>query len=84
MINAEDAELAHVVHLVDAPGAQPRLQMVFRARRWQGEPQVLEPDKCVSWGWWPVDALPEPTVAYTRAAINGIRRGHLYTELGWT
>ncbi|CAM5348275.1 NUDIX hydrolase [Streptomyces aurantiogriseus] len=83
VIAAEDVEFVHVVHLLDAPGMQPRMQLVFRARRWQGEPQVLEPDKCVSWGWWPADALPEPTVAYTRAAIDGIRHGRPYTELGW-
>ncbi|MGW9024871.1 NUDIX hydrolase [Streptomyces sp. NPDC055722] len=84
VIAAQDVEFVHAVHLLDAPGAQPRMQLVFRARRWQGEPQVREPDKCVSWGWWPADALPEPTVAYTRAAIDGIRHGRPYTELGWT
>ncbi|MGI5438782.1 NUDIX hydrolase [Streptomyces shenzhenensis] len=84
LIKAEDVDLVHTVHVLDAPGTQPRLQLVFRAHRWQSEPQVLEPDKCVNWGWWPADALPEPTVAYTRAAIDGIRRGRLYTELGWT
>jgi hypothetical protein len=84
VIAAEDVGFVHAVHLLDAPGAQPRLQLVFRARQWQGERQVLEPDKCVSWGWWPVGALPEPTVAYTRAAIDGISHGRPYTELGWT
>ncbi|MDX2828530.1 NUDIX hydrolase [Streptomyces ipomoeae] len=84
VIKAEDVDLVHTVHLLDAPGTQPRLQLVFRARQWQGEPQVLEPDKCVKWGWWPADALPEPTVAYTRAAIDGIRHKRHYTELGWT
>ncbi|MEV1082425.1 NUDIX hydrolase [Streptomyces sp. NPDC050211] len=84
VIKAEDVELVHIVHLLGAPGSQPRLQLVFRARQWQGEPQLREPDKCVSWGWWPADALPEPTVDYTRAAIKGIQRGRLYTELGWT
>ncbi|MFE7270913.1 NUDIX domain-containing protein [Streptomyces sp. NPDC057623] len=83
VIRAEDVDLVHVVHLVDAPGAPPRLQLVFRAGRRQGEPQLREPDKCVSWGWWPVDALPEPTVGYTRAAIDAIRHGRPYTELGW-
>jgi hypothetical protein len=57
--------------------------LVFRARRWQGEPRVVEPDKCVSWGWWPPEALPEPIVPYTRAAIEGIRADRSYTELGW-
>ncbi|MFI7356199.1 NUDIX domain-containing protein [Streptomyces avidinii] len=83
LIEPRDVELAHVVHMVDKPGAQPRIGFVFRARRWTGTPEVLEPDRCVSWGWWPADALPEPIVPYTRAAIEGIRSGRPYTELGW-
>lgn len=83
VIEPEDVELAHAVHILDAPGTQPRLQLVFRARRWEGEPQVMEPDKCVSWGWWDPDALAERTVGYARVAIDGIRHGRAYTELGW-
>ncbi|MDQ0579147.1 NUDIX hydrolase [Streptomyces rishiriensis] len=82
-IAAADVELAHVVHVVDSPGTQPRLQLVFRAGRWRGEPRLLEPDKCLGWDWWPLDALPEPMVGYARAAVAGIRAGRLYTELGW-
>ncbi|MFD9516165.1 NUDIX domain-containing protein [Streptomyces sp. NPDC059979] len=84
IIDPDDVELAHLVHLVDEPGGQPRVGLVFRARRWQGTPEVREPDRCVSWGWWPADTLPHPVVPYTRAAIEGIRAGRLYTELGWT
>ncbi|MER7181777.1 NUDIX domain-containing protein [Streptomyces hyaluromycini] len=83
-IAAEDVEFVHAVHILDAPGTVPRMELVFRARAWSGEPRVLEPDKCADWGWWPADALPEPTVAYTRAAIDGIRHGRLYTAMGWT
>ncbi|MFG2483385.1 NUDIX domain-containing protein [Streptomyces virginiae] len=83
LIDPQDVELAHVVHMVDEPGTQPRVGFVFRARRWTGTPEVREPDRCVSWGWWPADALPEPIVPYTRAAIEGIRAGRPYTELGW-
>jgi 8-oxo-dGTP diphosphatase len=84
VIDAADLEFVHAVHVLDAPGARPRMQLVFRARHWVGEPRVLEPDKCLDWGWWPVDRLPENTVTYTRAAIEGIRRGRPYTELGWS
>lgn len=82
-ISPADAEFAHAVHLVDAPGGRPRLQLVFRVRRWQGQPVVREPDKCLSWRWWHPDALPERLVPYTRAAIEGIRAGRHYTESGW-
>jgi hypothetical protein len=33
--------------------------------------------------WWPPQELPEPVVPYTLAAIDGIRAGRLYTEMGW-
>ncbi|MFJ9411423.1 NUDIX domain-containing protein [Streptomyces sp. NPDC101393] len=84
VIDPGDVELAHVVHLVDAPGDTPRMQVVFRARSWSGTPEVREPDKCVGWRFWNPEDLPEQVVPYTRVAINGIRAGRLYTELGWT
>ncbi|WP_433858889.1 NUDIX domain-containing protein [Streptomyces kronopolitis] len=84
VIDPGDVELAHVVHLVHGPGGRPRMQMVFRARRWAGTPEIREPDKCKSWDWWPPDALPTPIVPYARAAIEGIRAGRLYTEVGWS
>ncbi|WP_308462491.1 NUDIX domain-containing protein [Streptomyces sp. INR7] len=84
VLDPADVDLVHLVHVVDRPGGQPRMQLVFRARRWLGEPQLREPDRCVSWDWWPLDALPEPIVPYTRAAVEGIRAGRPYTELGWS
>jgi 8-oxo-dGTP diphosphatase len=83
-IDPDDVEFAHAVHLLDAPGTQPRMQLVFRARRWNGTPAVLEPDKCLSWGWWHPHALPEPIVGYTRVAIDGIQAGRPYSEIGWS
>ncbi|MFI2264136.1 NUDIX hydrolase [Streptomyces tubercidicus] len=84
LIDPGAVEYVHAIHLLDAPGTQPRMQIVFRARRWTGTPEILEPGKCVSWSWWRPEALPEPLVPYTRAAIDGIRAGRLYTEMGWT
>ncbi|MPY47352.1 NUDIX domain-containing protein [Streptomyces acidicola] len=83
VIAPADVELVHTVHVVDSPGERPRMQMVFRARRWKGAPSLREPDKCLAWRWWPQDDLPEPIVPYTRAALDGIRTGRLYTEMGW-
>lgn len=83
VVAEEDLTLVHTVHLLQAPGAVPRVQLFFRAVRWRGEPRLLEPDRCTAWRWWPLHALPEATVPYTRAAIDGIARGRAYTELGW-
>ncbi|CAL9651239.1 hypothetical protein SUDANB120_06632 (plasmid) [Streptomyces sp. enrichment culture] len=83
VIDPADVELAHVVHVVDAPGGPPLMQLVFRARRWKGEPKVLEADKCLAWKWWPPHELPERLVSYTRTAMVGIAEGRFYSQLGW-
>ncbi|MBQ1158754.1 NUDIX domain-containing protein [Streptomyces sp. A73] len=83
VIDPDAAEFAHLVHLMDAPGGTPRMQIVFRARSWSGTPEVREPDKCTGWRFWDPDELPQQVVPYTRAAIDGIRAGRLYTEMGW-
>ncbi|MET9956551.1 NUDIX domain-containing protein [Streptomyces sp. NPDC006339] len=83
VIDPADVELLHVVHAVDTPGGQPLMQLVFRARRWQGVPQVLETDKCLTWRWWPPHALPERLVPYTRTALTAIAEGRTYSQWGW-
>ncbi|MFV5994906.1 NUDIX domain-containing protein [Streptomyces sp. NPDC056231] len=82
-IAPDDVELVHTVHLVDSPGARPRVGLVFRARSWAGTPEVLEPDRCVEWRWWNPTDLPSKVVPYTRQAIDGILGGRLYSEMGW-
>ncbi|MER5370914.1 NUDIX domain-containing protein [Streptomyces sp. NPDC002722] len=83
IVKSGDVELVHLVHMVDSPSARPRIGVFFRARTWSGTPQVLEPDRCVEWRWWSPDDLPAEIVPYTRAAIDGIGHGRLYTATGW-
>ncbi|WP_405934001.1 NUDIX domain-containing protein [Streptomyces longwoodensis] len=82
-IAPEDVDLVHTVHHVDSPTARPRIALVFQARTWTGDPEVLEPDRCVEWRWWKPQDLPDALVPYTRRAIEGIRRGRRYSEQGW-
>ncbi|MEV8626219.1 NUDIX domain-containing protein [Streptomyces sp. NPDC051079] len=84
VIDPADLHLVHTVHMVDVPGDRPRIEFYFRARRWEGTPEVREPDTCTSWAWFPAKDLPEPIVPYTRAAIEGIQAEQTYTEMGWT
>ncbi|MEW2630140.1 NUDIX domain-containing protein [Streptomyces sp. NPDC048389] len=83
VIEPADVDLAHVVHVVDTPGGQPLIQLVFRALRWKGEPKVLEDDKCLTWQWFPTHELPERLVPYTRTALAAIAEGRPYSQLGW-
>ncbi|MEV7157047.1 NUDIX domain-containing protein [Streptomyces misionensis] len=83
VIDPDDVELVHLVHLVDSPSARPRIGLVFRARTWSGTPAVREPDRCVEWRWWNPKDLPDAVVPYTRQAIEGVLAGRLYSQRGW-
>jgi 8-oxo-dGTP pyrophosphatase MutT (NUDIX family) len=83
VIEPDDVELVHLVHLVDSPSARPRIGLIFRARTWFGTPTVREPDRCVEWRFWNPKDLPDAVVPYTRQAIEGILAGRLYSQRGW-
>ena len=38
------------------------VHFVFVAIKWQGVPQVMEPEKCEDWEWFDLNDLPEPVV----------------------
>ncbi|MHC5256238.1 NUDIX hydrolase [Streptomyces sp. UC4497] len=82
-IAASDLQLAHTLDLLDPDRPISRIQMFFTASRWSGEPRVLEPDRCTQWRWWPLDALPEPLVEYTRVALRAISDNKPYSAMGW-
>ena len=50
------------------------------ADRLAGEPQVLEPEKQESWGWYDLDALPEPLFEMGRMALEYYRTGTIYKD----
>ncbi|XES00009.1 NUDIX domain-containing protein [Streptomyces sp. S1D4-11] len=79
-----DLSLIHVLDLLDPGSRIPRMGLFFAPSHWEGEPLVREPEYCTEWRWWPLDALPEPIVAYTRVALEAISRGVLYTPMGWS
>ncbi|MFD6472372.1 NUDIX domain-containing protein [Streptomyces anulatus] len=83
-LDPEGIDLVHVVHSQDSTSARPRIQLFFRARSWSGEPQVLEPDRCVEWRWFNPEELPDNVVPYTRQAIQAILDGRPYSDMGWT
>lgn len=40
-----------------------------------GEPEVLEPDKCEQWGWHALDDLPNPVFELSQMSIDAYKSG---------
>ncbi|MFJ5829424.1 NUDIX domain-containing protein [Streptomyces sp. NPDC093089] len=74
VVDPADVRAAVTVHH-RPPGGRERVGFFFEVRRWQGSPRVAEPDKCDAMGWFPLDALPDPMVAYCRAGLDAYRAG---------
>ncbi|MFG2976778.1 NUDIX domain-containing protein [Streptomyces sp. NPDC048331] len=75
LIAAADVTAAVTVHHRPPRGGASRIGVFFEVRRWEGRPGVREPDRCDGMGWYPLDALPDPMVAYCRAGLDAYRAG---------
>ncbi|MEK9131089.1 MAG: NUDIX domain-containing protein [Patescibacteria group bacterium] len=45
-----------------------------------GEPTVMEPEKCVSWGWYDFDHLPSPLTEVTKCLVKAYKDGGNYFD----
>lgn len=51
-----------------------RVDFFFSARRWSGEPTLMEPTKAAELGWFPLAALPGRTVPHEREVLTHLGR----------
>ncbi|HJQ03860.1 MAG TPA: NUDIX domain-containing protein [Nocardioides sp.] len=47
-----------------------RIDFFFATRSWSGEPRIMEPAKCADLRWWPLSALPTPTVPHEKWVLE--------------
>lgn len=60
-----------------------RVDFFFTARAWDGEPRVVEPEKCAGLDWFPLDALPDPVVPHERLALARLGTDVTYLTFGF-
>ncbi|MFI9150247.1 phosphotransferase [Streptomyces sp. NPDC053367] len=74
VIDRAEVRFAVVVHH-RGPGGRTRTGLFFEVRAWRGTPGIGEPAVCDAMGWYGLDELPSPMVAYCRAGLDAYRNG---------
>lgn len=70
LIDKQDLELAHVVNRNAKDGE--RIDFFFVIRNWQGEPKIMESNKCDEMKWVLKNELPENMAPEVKQAVNNI------------
>ncbi|WP_104664085.1 NUDIX domain-containing protein [Ensifer adhaerens] len=50
------------------------ISMIYVTRDFSGEPQLTEPEKLSEFGWFDLDALPEPLSRFSADAVEALRK----------
>ncbi|MBR9921867.1 MAG: NUDIX domain-containing protein [Bacteroidetes bacterium] len=77
-LKRKDLELAHVLHKKTKNGE--RVTLYFKAKKWEGKPRALEPDKFKEAVWYHLNDLPENLTGTVRHVLKMYRAGILYSE----
>lgn len=77
-----DVELVHVSYRPKHDNTDNFVDFFFRARKWSGEVQNMEPNKCDDLKWVTLDALPESMTSHVRDAFECMQKNLFYKELG--
>lgn len=80
-VNPSNLVLVHTAHRLgrEATG-QERIDLFFETKLWQGEIQNMEPRKCDSLTWFPIQKLPKNTIPFIQSVIHHVLQGIPYSE----
>ena len=77
-LDSADLELVHTMHRkIPNDG---RVDFFFTAKKHQGEPKIMEIDKCDDLSWFEFNNLPENTIPYIRQAFAAFLKNIIYSE----
>ncbi len=74
-VHPEDVEYIHTMHRKNR-----YVDILFTASKWEGEPKVLEADKCDDLKWFSIDDLPTNIIPSIKHAIEQYKAGLKFSE----
>lgn len=78
LLSPADLELVHVMNR-RIPDNE-RVDFFFTAKKWQGEPKIMESDKCDDLSWFEPNNLPKNIIPYIKQAIDSFPNNIIYSE----
>ena len=78
VLDAADLELVHTMNR-RIPNNE-RVDFFFVAKKYQGEPKIIESDKCDELNWFELNKLPQNIIPYIKQAIDSILNNITYSE----
>ncbi|MFH1831581.1 MAG: NUDIX domain-containing protein [bacterium] len=83
-LKKENLKIVHVLHRRNDVGVDvEEIGFFVLATEWEGELQNMEPHKHDDVRWFELDALPENIMPTLIQALEMIRDGIFYSEMGW-
>lgn len=79
-VEPNELTLVHVLHRHKLKKDETLLVLYFKASRFHGEPESLEPKKFKDVAWFPINNLPEDVSKPTLHVLRCIRQGIIYSE----
>lgn len=78
IIKPENLKVIHTMHRISKD--REYIDFFLTAIKWQGDPKVLEPEKCSELTWYPLEQLPENIIPHVKKAIENQLNNIAYSE----
>lgn len=82
MIDIDDLSFSSLIH-IKVSEEMIYYTGYFTLSKFEGEPRIMEPDKCSELRWFNIDELPEDIVKDRLVALQNMVTGVPYAEIGF-
>ncbi len=80
IIYEEDIKIATFLHRKTDP---ERFDFFLQCKKWNGEIDNKEPDKCCELSWYDINNLPSNIIPCVRKAIENYQNNVMFDNFGW-
>lgn len=80
IVNENQLKMVHVMH---RKSTEERIDFFFETMQWQGEPKIMETNKCDDLKWFSLNQLPQNIVPYVKSGIENYKNKISFSEFGW-